>query len=329
VFVTGDPGVGKTTVVDLFLERVRTSGEVWIGRGQCLEQYGEGEAYLPVLEALGQLCRGPGGKQALTVLQRYAPTWVVQMPALVAEAELDSLQRKVAGVTRERMVREMAEALEALTAERGLVLVVEDLHVSDYSTVELIAYLAQRREQAKLLVIGTHRPAEVVLREHPLRGIKQELSARGQCAELRLELLSQAAVEEYVAKRLVAGVVPPELTTLIYQRTDGNALFMVNVLEYCLRQNLVAQEEGQWKLKVDAEKLGVPESVQQMIAKQIERLTEHEQHVLELASVAGNEFTVASVAAALQSRLCDCEHGAIAVYRGVGRRCSAERCRRS
>jgi hypothetical protein len=61
VFVTGEPGIGKTTLVDRFLERVEASGQVSIGRGQCLEQYGEGEAYLPVLEAIGHWCRGPGG----------------------------------------------------------------------------------------------------------------------------------------------------------------------------------------------------------------------------------------------------------------------------
>lgn len=73
VFITGEPGVGKTTVVDLFLERIRAGGEVRIGRGQCVEQYGQGEAYLPVLEALGQVCHAPGGQQVIEVLSRYAP----------------------------------------------------------------------------------------------------------------------------------------------------------------------------------------------------------------------------------------------------------------
>ena len=94
-----------------------------VARGQCIEHYGAGEAYLPVLEALGQLCRQPGGEQMVTLLSRYAPTWLVQMPALVNDSEFEALQRKVQGATRERMLREMAEAIEALTAERPLVLV--------------------------------------------------------------------------------------------------------------------------------------------------------------------------------------------------------------
>jgi len=327
VFVTGDPGVGKTTLVDAFLQGLASSvqrpaskqqtassfpvltldprhqtldSRPWVARGQCLEQYGEGEAYLPMLEALGQLCRGPGGTQVVTVLQRYAPTWLVQMPSLVAETELEAVQRQVAGATRERMLREMADALEALTVEQSLVLVLEDLHVSDRSTVELIAYLAQRREPARLLVVGTYRPTEVVGHEHALKAVTQELRAHGQSEELRVERLSRSAVEEYLTKRLAAPTVPVELTDLLYQRTEGNPLFLVNVVDYCVRQHLLVQEDGQWQLKRDGEELEVPENVQQLIEKQVERLTDNEQRLLEVASVAGKEFTTAAVAAALQ-----------------------------
>src|SRR5262249_43746377 len=61
VFVTGEPGIGKTALVDLFQERTCTRQQVWLGRGQCVEHYGEGEAYLPLLEALEHLAEGPGG----------------------------------------------------------------------------------------------------------------------------------------------------------------------------------------------------------------------------------------------------------------------------
>src|SRR5262249_14259317 len=87
VFDTGEPGIGKTTVVDLFLERVGVEEPLWLARGQCLEQYGEGEPYLPVLEALWQLCRAPGGPRTIDLLRRFAPTWLAQMPALVPESD--------------------------------------------------------------------------------------------------------------------------------------------------------------------------------------------------------------------------------------------------
>src|SRR5262249_8081828 len=75
IFVTGEPGIGKTTVVDAFLRHV-ASRELWLGRGQCIEQYGAGEAYMPILEALGRLCREPGGERLIPLLQQHAPTWL-------------------------------------------------------------------------------------------------------------------------------------------------------------------------------------------------------------------------------------------------------------
>jgi predicted ATPase len=77
VFVTGEPGIGKTTVVRAFLAQVAASGVAAIGRGQCIEHYGAGEAYLPVLEALGRLCRAPGGDRLVEGMKQHAPTWLV------------------------------------------------------------------------------------------------------------------------------------------------------------------------------------------------------------------------------------------------------------
>jgi predicted ATPase len=123
------------------------------------------------LEALGRLCREPGGERLITLLNQYAPTWLVQMPSLLSAAELETLQRKVQGATRERMLREMGEAVDAITAEQPLVLWLEDLHWSDPSTLELLALLARRREVTRLLILGTYRPVEVIVREHPLKAV--------------------------------------------------------------------------------------------------------------------------------------------------------------
>ncbi|MEW6211620.1 MAG: AAA family ATPase, partial [Acidobacteriota bacterium] len=167
VFITGEAGIGKTTLVEDFLTRISANGDFLIAPGQCLDHYGAGEAYLPVIEALSRVCRQPGQHALVDLLARHAPTWLAQMPSLISAEEREELQREILGATTERMLREMAEALEALTIETPLVMVLEDLHWSDYSTLDLVSHLARRREPARLMLIGTYRPVEVILNNHP------------------------------------------------------------------------------------------------------------------------------------------------------------------
>jgi AAA ATPase domain len=145
------------------------------GLGHCIQQYGAGEPYMPVLEALSRLGREPGGERVTELLRKFAPTWLAQMPSLLDDVETERLQKAAQGVTQQRMLREMADGLEALAAESPLVLVLEELHWSDFSTLELISAIARRSEPARLLVVGTYRPVEMLAPEHPLRTMKQEL----------------------------------------------------------------------------------------------------------------------------------------------------------
>ena len=140
----GRGGVGKTTLVEAVVQLAAAEG-LGLGRGQCIEHYGAGEAYLPLLEALGRLGRAPGGAPG-GLLRQEAPSWLAQLPALSARRGAGRPAPPAAGATQARMLRELAEALEALTAARPLVLVLEDLHWSDASTVEALALLARRRE---------------------------------------------------------------------------------------------------------------------------------------------------------------------------------------
>jgi predicted ATPase len=235
-------------VVEVFAESAAAQQELLrMASGQCVEHYGPGEAYLPVLEAL-----------------------------------------------------------EAVTAEVPLVLVLEDLHWSDYATLDLLAALARRREAARLLAIGTYRPMELIVRGHPLKGLKQELQVHGQCAELALGALSEAAVTDYLAAQCprVAPTVPLErLAQWVSRRTEGNPLFMVHTVAYLRARGALREaseptgQEASLRVLEDAEH-SMPETLQQMIDQQIDRLSPAEQQLLEVASVAGAEFS-AAVAAGL------------------------------
>jgi DNA-binding winged helix-turn-helix (wHTH) protein/tetratricopeptide (TPR) repeat protein len=309
VFLTGEPGMGKTTIVNAFVEALERAGDVWLGRGQCIEHYGVSEAYLPVLEALGRLCREPGGAALLPVLEQHAPTWLVQMPSLLSATAFATVQRRVLGATQERMVRELAEAVEVLTVSRPLVLVLEDLHWSDYATLDLMAYLARRTGSARLLLLGTYRPGEVLLRGHPLQTVKQELVLHRQAVELPLDLLTTTEVAQYVALRGAGGADLPaaalRLAQLLSQRTDGHPLFLVQVVEHLLQRGVLGDGAGPWQVPPEAltAAMEIPTSVRDLIQLQFERLSPEEQRVLEAASVAGSACTAAAVAAGLDLAL--------------------------
>ena len=305
VFVTGEAGIGKTTLLDRFIAEVDPAADVCVARGQCLEQYGEGEAYLPVLEALGRLARDDAAGALSETLARHAPTWVSQLAALDPTPPTQWRRDGAVATMPARMLREMADALEVFTRRRALLLVLEDLQWSDPSSVDLIGYIARRRQPARLLVIGSLRPAEMTVDDHPLRGVQHELQAKGLCEEISLELLSRDDVAAYIDARF-AGAPPADLrrlATRVCERTEGNALFMVNMVNDLVAGGLLAWRDGRWHVdgSIDTAMDRIPSGLQELIGRAMDDLAPSVRRVLEAASVAGDEFAVAAVAAALQA----------------------------
>jgi predicted ATPase/DNA-binding winged helix-turn-helix (wHTH) protein len=303
LFLTGEPGIGKTAVVEAFVAHVRQDPAVWVAAGQCIEHYGPGEPYLPILEALGQLCRGPAGAHLGPGLRQQAPTWLVQMPWLLTQADREHLHQELQGSTRERMLREFAELIETLTAVIPLLLVLEDLHWSDHATLDLLALLARRRAPARFLLLGTFRPVETIVHSHPLRPVVQALQREGQVATLPLAPLQAEAVTAYLTVRFPAHRLPASLVPWLLTHTDGNPLFLVTMVAALVERGVLAEHAGHWRLQrpLDAAELGVPEGIRSLLEQQIERLPADLQQVLEVASVVGVTFAVAGVAAGLEA----------------------------
>ncbi len=303
VFITGEAGIGKTALADECERRARADAPgIRIAHGQCVEGYGGLEAYYPVLEALGQLCRGPEGESVVRILAKQAPTWLVQFPALLNSKQRETLERQVLGATRERMLREIGEALETITSEEPLLLVLANLHWADASTIDFISAMARRRDPARLMLIGEYRPTSVESAQHPLDIVKQDLLVHQLCHEIAPKPLKQADVAEYLAIEAGDGVVLEGLAELIYRHTEGNPLYMVAVLEHMQDRDLITVENGRWQINTPLEKIDLeaPEGLRRMIEIQIEGLSEGEQRVLEAATLEGighTRFSVASRAA--------------------------------
>jgi DNA-binding winged helix-turn-helix (wHTH) protein/predicted ATPase len=319
VFVTGEPGIGKTTLVESLLAGPGSGQRTWVAVGQCVEPYGTGDPYFPLLEALERLARGGEAEAVRRALYRYAPAWLAQMSSLLEPSERESLTRSLAAPTVPGMLRELAALLEALAAERPLAVWLEDLHWADYPTLQAVAFLARRREPARLLLIGSYRPTELVAPDHPLARMKQELLLHGRADEIGLAPLAEPAVAEYLAGRLGDGRVAPDLTRHVHARTEGNPLFMVTVVDDLAARGAIRQADGIWSATGRWEVASdVPPTVRQLIERQVERLPGGDRDLLEAASVAGVEFSAAAVAAGLGEEL-DVTEGRCAALARQGR----------
>jgi DNA-binding winged helix-turn-helix (wHTH) protein len=301
VFITGEPGIGKTALVEEFQRQIAaTAVSVRIARGQCVEGYGSKEPYFPMFEALGQLGRGPQADFILKTLATQAPTWLVQLPALLTPEYREILQREILGATRERMLREIADALEAITADSPLLLVFEDLQRVDDSTVDLISLLARRQAPAKLMLLATFRPLELEASGQPLSALTRDLLVHRLCRELDLASLSEVEVAQFLAARSIASDERSGLAVLLHRHTEGNPLFLVAALDHMVKRLLLTREEGEWRLKVPLGQieLAVPDDLSRMIEAQLERLSPQEQNALEVASIAGASFSARLVSSA-------------------------------
>jgi predicted ATPase len=299
VFVTGEAGIGKTTLIEAFARSIAGKPDVRICRGRCVAQYGAGEGYLPILDAISRLCRED--PCVADVLRVHAPMWLMQLPAIVTPSDRELFAREAASTTRERMLREMVDALDALTEHATLVLILEDLHWSDFSTVDLISYVARRHRAGQLMLVGTYRPADLIDGRHPLQAVKRELAAQHECEELQLQYLTEATVTQHLGARFPGHRFPAALGALIHERSEGNPLFMVNTIEHLIAEGLIGAHEQIWQLAapIDAIRVGVPESIRELVVNQFDRLDTRDRRILEAASVAGAEFSVAAAAAAL------------------------------
>src|SRR5262245_35830356 len=249
VFVTGEPGVGKTTFVDLFVQRAGLLPDLCVARGLCVEGFGGQEAYYPMLTAFEQLARASDDPRFLHGLSKLAPTWVLQFPSLVKAEQRETLQRDTLGATRERMVREMCETLEAITSDRTLILVLEDVHWADLSTLDIVSTCARRQGPSRLLLIGTLRPP-TASSTSALTRLRQDLAVHDLCRGIDLEPFQPSEVSEYLSLALGGVGFADDLAGLIHRHSAGNPLFVTALVRDIVQSGAVARDGSTWKLTV-------------------------------------------------------------------------------
>jgi predicted ATPase/tRNA A-37 threonylcarbamoyl transferase component Bud32 len=302
VCVAGEPGIGKTTLVEDFLDELATAAGVsFIGRGQCSERLAETEGYLPVIDALHSLLRADTSGSIGQLMSVVAPTWhALVAPAAADSHSYDALAQRA--LSQQAMLREFSGLLEETMRQQPVILFFDDVHWADVSTVDLLAHLGQRCARLRLLVLVTYRPTELLLGPHPFYRVKLELKGKGVCSELPLDFLTRDEIDRFVAILFPGHGFPADFADVIFRRTEGSPLFMADLLAYLREQGVIAQIDGRWSLARELPDLreDLPESVRSMIQRKLEQLAESDRRLLAAAAVQGHEFDSAVVAGALE-----------------------------
>lgn len=309
--ITGEPGLGKSTLVQRFLEQLPADGHAcWMARGRCSERLAGAEAYLPFLEALDSLLQGEDGASAAQAMKLLAPTWFAQLAPLAADdLSPGRTLADVSDVSQERRKREFGVFLHEMSRQRPLIMFLDDIHWSDPSSVDLLAYLGSKSSAWRLLLILTYRPSDLLRSQHPFGPVKLDLQARGICREIALPFLSRDDVDRYLALAFAGHQFPEELAAVLHARTEGNPLFMVDLLRYLRDRGVIVQDNDRWALlrAVPDFQRELPESVRAMIQRKVDQLSAADRQLLMAASVQGPEFDSAVVAQLLGREAADVE----------------------
>ncbi|MBM7832811.1 DNA-binding winged helix-turn-helix (wHTH) protein [Agromyces cerinus] len=314
-FVAGEAGAGRTTLVHDFLAGMRAidgrsaDDPVAIGEGRCVDGRG-GEPYLPFLDAFSAICRGPNGARFRDLLWKLAPTWLLQMSGIVESSALDALRRRVSDRPAGRLMREAAEVLDAMAVVAPVVIVIEDLHSGDRSTIDLFAHLAQRPTRSRLLLVATYRPAPTGASGDSLGAVIGSLSALRRCEHLELPPLGLTAVTSVLAARLSPGVPSAALAAEVLERTEGNALFVTMLADRLVSEGALREADGMLQTSAPIAALGIPDGVRRLIADRLWQLRPGDLDLLHAAAACGVDFAVVEVAAGLVAL-------AAAAHRGV------------
>jgi len=188
--------------------------------------------------------------------------------------------------------------------------VLDDLHWSDPSSLDLFAYVARRPDVARLMLIGLYRSTEAADRRQALRAVLQELQARRCCEERRLTLLTEANLAAYISAVASASDVGPR-ANLLYRSTEGNPLFIISLLHELRAQDLLFDVDGRLRLRSAAvQRRLLPESLRHFVDRQFERLDQDEQPLLEIAAVVEHEWDSDIVAGVLGAEPADVDRRA-------------------
>ena len=288
VLIGGEPGVGKTRLASEILEEGKSRGLLTL-TGHAYEE--EGAPFISIVEILEEMVRvvpprdlrrllGEAGSE----IARLVPELKRRFSDIPEPVELPPEQQ------RRYLFNAVLELFERVSRETPMVLLMDDLHWADESSLLLLEHLAPHLEKLPLLILGTYRDVDLDVKkpfEKTLaRLVRQKLAER-----YAIRRLAEPDVRDLLAA--LGGSDPPvALVSAIYRETEGNPFFVTEVFQHLSEEGALFDDDGEWKSGLDVEALDVPEGVRLVIGRRLERLDAETPKVLTLAAVFGRRFEV-------------------------------------
>ena len=306
VFLSGEPGVGKTRLAQETSIAAQERGFLVV-TGRCQEPY-QTMPYYPFVEAL--LAAVTNAAPAIREeLPRSWPEVQRLLPDAVQDREASGAYRRAE--EQQRLFWSVTRFFQALALGQPVALLLDDLHWADDASLSLLQHLAQHTRASRVFVLGAYRDTDLP-RRHPLRRMIHDLSRERLADRLAVTRLSQAGTAALVATVIAgsevsevsgmseAGEAPASLVEAIHRSTDGNPFFTVEVLRALQQRGEMRSANGHWEWQGE-QALLVPESVQAAIDERLARLDPGAQELLAEASILGESFAFDDLVA-LQAR---------------------------
>ena len=286
VFVSGEPGIGKTRLLNEVAERAEQSGALVL-RGGASEAEGM-PPYLPFLEALGQHIRTATPDELreqtnplASVLATILPELPMRLGSLPSSYSLPPEQ------TRLRLYEAVGLFLAAIAVPRPLLLLLDDLQWADTATLDLLCYLAQHQATSRLCILGAYRSDE--LANHPaLERSILNLTRSRQLLTLALGPLHEADVAALITARL--GVSPHHtFSQLLWKQSEGNPFFLEELLRAWLETGVLTITPSHVHVS-SSPPPSLPASISSLIRHRFARLPQDVLETLRLAAILGRTF---------------------------------------
>ena len=289
VMVVGEPGIGKTTLCEQLSTYVTLRGGTTL-IGHCYEEGSLSLPYLAFVEAMRSyvLSReveelkkelGSGASEVARIVSEVRERVKVE-PSASSDPDQD----------RYRLLQAVVSFLRNASTVQPLLIMLEDLHDADAGTLDMLNHVARNMSRARLLIVGTYRDVEVD-RTHPLSGALAEL--RRVSAFVRVSLRGLTADEVQRMISAIAGRdMPWSMAEAVHRQTEGNPLFIQEVLRYLVEEGLVDrdQEGGRSGKGQQSLAMSIPEGLTDVIGRRLSRLSEECNRVSAIAAVIGREF---------------------------------------